>query len=429
MKNHYDTLGAMKWMLSPIVIFLALSLALLFALRAKQNAPPDIPEATNTTNLPLTLPKGFSISVFAKNLGDPRVMISDPAGNLLVSIPSEGKVLALQGNNGDGNAGKAVALVSGLHHPHGLAFRCSDNGVDVAPTCTLYIAETNEIAAYGYDWNNFILTKQEKVIDLPDGGNHVTRTIMFMPYPNQNKLLVSIGSSCNVCNEKNDARAKILVYDIVTKKLETFAKGLRNSVFMAIQPGDDSIWATEMGRDLLGDNIPPDEINIMSNPLPESWQNFTPQNFGWPICYGKNIHDTAFDHNTYIRNPCMEPFETPSYIDIPAHSAPLGFAFIPKDPPARGWPQAYWYNLLVAYHGSWNRTIPTGYKIVRYKLDAQGKVLGPPEDFITGWLKENNGSYEALGRPADILIQSGGTMYISDDKAGVIYRVTYNKSQ
>ena len=113
----------------------------------------------------------------------------------------------------------------------------------------------------------------------------------------------------------------------------------------------------------------------------------------------------------------MAPFETPSAIDIQAHSAPLGLAFIPEE----GWPEEYWYNLLVAYHGSWNRSVPTGYKIVRYKLDAQGRYLGE-EDFITGWLQGS----EALGRPVDILVQPGGVMYVSDDHAGVIYRIIYS---
>ncbi len=123
------------------------------------------------------------------------------------------------------------------------------------------------------------------------------------------------------------------------------------------------------------------------------------------------------DDHVHIRAHCTTPFEIPSYIDIPAHSAPLGLSFVPEE----GWPQEYWYNLFVAYHGSWNRSEPTGYKIVRYKLDEKGKYIGE-EDFIFGWLQENG---EALGRPVDILIGSSGIMYISDDKAGVIYRVTY----
>jgi len=154
-----------------------------------------------------------------------------------------------------------------------------------------------------------------------------------------------------------------------------------------------------MGRDLLGDDMPPDEINIIEEG----------KNYGWPVCYGKNIHDTDFDHNTYVRNPCMEPFETPSHIDIPAHSAPLGLAFYKND-------------LLVAYHGSWNRSVPTGYKIVKMNLDANGNYLGQ-EDFISGWLQEGN----ALGRPVDILADRG-RIFISDDKAGVIYLVEEDKS-
>jgi len=243
---------------------------------------------------------------------------------------------------------------------------------------------------------------------LPGGGNHFSRTIMFMPYPDESKMLVSVGSSCNVCNESDERRAKILEYDFATGKLEEFARGLRNSVFMAIHPVSGDIWATEMGRDNLGDDIPPDEINIIKKGA----------NYGWPICYGKNIHDNAFDKNVYIRNPCMESFETPSFIDLQAHSAPLGLAFFPEE----GWPEEYWFNLLVAYHGSWNRTVPTGYKVVRARLDSKGEYLGT-EDFITGWF--SNG--KVYGRPVDILIQPGGTIYISDDKSGVIYRVKYTR--
>lgn len=361
----------------------------------------DITKLINTTGMPLKLPEGFTISIFAKDLGRPRVMTYDPYGNLLVSIPSQGKVVAL-GFKEDGTAKDPVTIAEGLNYPHGLAFRCRDN-------CKLYIAESDQVATYDYPADLKAINKQ-KIIDLPDGGNHRSRTIMFMSYPDEDKLLISVGSSCNVCNENDDRRAKILIANYDGTDLKTFAKGLRNSVFMAIHPVNGKIWATEMGRDLLGDDTPPDEINIIEQD----------KNYGWPICYGKNIHDNNFDKNTYIRNPCMEPFETPSYINIPAHSAPLGLAFVSEE----GWPEDYWYNALVAYHGSWNRSVPTGYKIVRYKLDAQGKYLGE-EDFITGWLNNPpTGGDSALGRPVDILIQPGGTIFISDDKAGVIYKVT-----
>lgn len=220
-----------------------------------------------------------------------------------------------------------------------------------------------------------------------------------------NSLLVSVGSSCNVCLENDQNRAKILEITKDTGEVEIFATGLRNAVFIAFHPTTKAIWATEMGRDLLGDNLPPDEINIIRKET----------NYGWPICYGKNIHDTAFDKNTYIRNPCMEPFETPSHIDIPAHSAPLGLAFIPDS-----WPTEYHNDLLVAYHGSWNRSVPTGYKIVRMKLNVNG-MYESTTDFITGWLDTDQ---KALGRPVDILFDASGIAYISDDKAGVVYKLS-----
>jgi glucose/arabinose dehydrogenase len=360
----------------------------------------DIAEVLDTEKTPLSLPPGFSISVFAKGLGGPRVMAYDPAGNLVVSIPSQGRVVALPDRNGDGVADEIVTVVDGLNSPHGLATRCTEK-------CEFYIAETDKVAVYDYDAEKLKATNKRKIIDLPAGGGHTTRTLLFMPAPNDHRLLISVGSSCNVCNEEDSRRAKVLISNADGGDLKEFAKGLRNSVFMAIHPVTGDIWATEMGRDLLGDDTPPDEVNILKEG----------GNYGWPVCYGSNVHDTDFDKNVYFRNPCMAPFETPSRIDVPAHSAPLGLAFVPEE----GWPQEYWHNLLVAYHGSWNRSVPTGYKIVRYKLDAQGKGM-EREDFISGWLTDEG----VWGRPVDILVQPGGTIFISDDKAGVIYRVKYS---
>lgn len=375
--------------------------------------PEDITEAINTTGMPLKLPAGFSIEIFAKELGSPRVLARDPAENIIASITSEGKVVILPDKNVDGTADETIVLLEGMNRPHGLAVRCTEK-------CELYVAETGHVKVYDYEYDETIKihvpVNGRKIIDLPSGGGHFTRTIIFMPEPNDHKLLTSVGSSCNVCRERDQRRAKILVSNADGSDLKTLASGLRNAVFMAVHLPTQKIWVTEMGRDLLGDDIPPDEINIVDGPSTSSGQNSIP-NFGWPICYGKNIHDTNFDKNTHIRNPCMEPFEMPSYIDIPAHSAPLGLAFIPA---TSAWPEEYHHDLLVAYHGSWNKTEPTGYKIVRFQLDENGNYEGV-EDFITGWLTPDG----ALGRPVDILIQPDGTMYISDDKAGVIYKVTY----
>jgi glucose/arabinose dehydrogenase len=364
------------------------------------NTIPGAPQVpANTTGIPLTLPAGFSASIYAKDLTDPRVMIWSPEGLMLVSLPGQGKVVALLDSQKTGVADQTVTVAENLNQPHGLATRCEND------QCSLYVAENDKITLFDYDQVNHRATNGRKLVDLPAGGIHVTRTLMFLPAPDQDRLLVSIGSSCNVCRENDPERASVYSLNYDGSDFRLFSSGLRNTVFMSIHPVTGKIWATEMGRDFLGDDLPPDEINILQQD----------KNYGWPICYGKNIHDSDFDQNTYIRNPCMEPFEIPSYIDVPAHSAPLGLAFFPEE----GWPEDYWYNLLVAYHGSWNRSVPDGYKIVRYKLDAQGNVLGS-EDFISGWLPVN--SDQAYGRPVDILIQPGGTIFVSDDKAGIIYK-------
>ncbi len=362
------------------------------------STPPTVKaKDSNTTTVPLKLPDGFSINIFAKDLVNPRVLVFDPAGNILTSITSKGQIVALKDTNGDGVSDQTVVVASGLNKPHGLAFRCTD-------ACKLYVAETDKVSTYDYDAKKTAATNKKKILDLPGGGRHFTRTIMFLPAPNDEKFLIAVGSSCDTCHESNSERGTIMVANADGSGLKVYASGLRNSVFMTLHPVTGDVWATEMGRDGLGDNIPPDEINIIK---PGAF-------YGWPICYGQNIHDTKFDTNTYVRNPCQSPTETPATIDIPAHSAPLGIAFAPEE----GWPQEYWYNAFVAYHGSWNRSVPTGYKVVRYKLDAQGKLIGT-EDFLSGFLTSKG----ALGRPAGILTKPGGAMYISDDKAGVIYRV------
>ncbi len=319
----------------------------------------------NTTGLPLKIPNGFTLSVFSENLGSPRDLIEDPNGIILVSLIKEGKVVALP----DGKT-----ILQNLNKPHGLAFKGDK----------LYVAETHQVTSYDYNKNTLRATNPKKIIDLPDGGNHFSRSIIFKG----DLLLISVGSSCNVCKEKDQRRAAIIgVKEDGTSF--TYATGLRNSVFMAIHPETEDLWATEMGRDLLGDDIPPDEINIVKEG----------RYYGWPYCYGKNSKDSAFDDSDNANKTCAA--SEPSIINLKAHSAPLGLAFYNND-------------LLVAYHGSWNRTVPTGYKIVRIKkLDSSPVV----EDFITGWLEGN----EAYGRPVDILVSKLGTIFISDDKKGVVY--------
>ncbi len=349
-------------------------------------------------NDPFLAPPGFRISVFAKNLKSPRDLELDPRGTVIVSIPEQGRIVALPEESGGSKADKIVDIVKNLNNPHGLVFDCNVNH------CYLYVAEENQVSRFDYNIGDYSATNKTKMIDLPTGGRHTTRSIIKY----RNGFLVSIGSSCNVCNEKDQRRATIQFFETEKRTPTTYATGLRNAVFLAENPNTKEVWVTEMGRDLLGDDLPPDEINIVKKG----------GNYGWPICYGKNIHDTDFDKNTYIRNPCQEPTELPSLIDLPAHAAPLGLAFFPES-----WGDKFKGSLLVAYHGSWNRTEPIGYKIVQFKTSDNNNTIEPEEDFIIGWLGKDKET--SIGRPVDILIRDDKKIFISDDKAGVIYLVQY----
>jgi glucose/arabinose dehydrogenase len=339
------------------------------------------------------VPKGFSISIFAKDTPGARVLAFDPNGTLLVSLTSKGEVVALPDKNNDREADDMVIVAEGLNLPHGIAF----NPI----TKKLYIAETNGVSIYDYSLNTFIAINKKKIIDLPGSGNHFSRTIGFGL---DGKLYVAIGSTCNVCNESDNRRAKIFIANADGSDFHVFASGLRNTVFFAWHPLTHELWGNDMGRDLLGDDIPPDEVNILKQG----------KFYGWPYCYGKQIHDENFDNSVSSKQLCQT--SEPSHIDLQAHSAPLGLAFVPAN---SDWPKEYWNNLLVSYHGSWNRSVPTGYKIVRIKLDGKGNYVGT-EDFIYGWL-DNGG---AVGRPVDLLFDRNGQLFVSDDKAGAIYKIT-----
>jgi glucose/arabinose dehydrogenase len=165
-----------------------------------------------------------------------------------------------------------------------------------------------------------------------------------------------------------------------------------------------------MGRDNLGDDTPPDEINIIEQG----------KNYGWPIFYGQNIHDTNFDKNVYIQDPCNDKIKP--HIEFPAHSAPLGFAFVTSS----NWPADYKNNIIVAFHGSWNRSVPTGYKLARVKLDSKGNYIGI-EDFISGWLAKDGKT--SLGRPVDVFFAKDGSLFVTDDKIGALYKITFFRNK
>lgn len=365
--------------------------------------PPPLPAGDIA---PLTVPPGFNATIFSRDVPGARVMTRDPKGTMLVSETLEGtngKVVALPDANRDSKADKVVTVLEHLNQPHGITVICAPTG---NPPCTLYVAETGSLKSYAYDAETMTATNPKELTTFPTGSGHFTRTII--PAADGKSLFISIGSSCNVCNETNPLRATIQLFDLTTNTTKTFATGLRNSVFMALNPVSGELWATDNGRDLLGDNIPPDDLNIVK----------LGGDYGWPLCYGQNIHDTDFDKKKYIQDPCAG--KIPPHIELPAHSAALGLAFVPEE----GWPNEWGNDALVAFHGSWNRSTPAGYKVVRIDLDAKGNQIGPIQDFITGFLPsgaKNTG--DAIGRPVGLMAEPGGVLYVSDDRAGAIYRV------
>lgn len=348
----------------------------------------------------LKLPPGFNIRVFA-SVPRARMMAFTPGGTLLVSETAEGKVVALPDPQPTGRAQRIVTVLSGLNLPHGLAFHQGK----------LYIAESDAVSRY--DWNEAALhvANGQKIADLPGAGEHFTRTILFA----NGKLYVSIGSDCNICIEQDPKRATVLEMNPDGSAAHIFARGLRNAVGLALNPKTGTVWVTDNGRDYLGDNLPPDEIDDLGRG----------GDFGWPYCYGNRVPDPA--HEAEGEKRC--PSTIPPVVELQAHSAPLGLAFYEGS----SFPLDYRNNLFVAYHGSWNRSIPTGYKVVRIPLDEVfGRVMGGTKsepqdkvkDFITGWMPDHERA-AVMGRPVDVIFGRDGAMYVSDDDAGVVYRVTY----
>lgn len=350
------------------------------------------PGSRNLTSLPLVLPKGFQIETFAEGLGPARFMTFDKNGILLVTVTRDDKVIALPDANQDGKADTVLTLKDDLNLPHGIEFYKGE----------LYIAENDKIRKYQYISNgpsDVRLGQATTVVpDLPEDGVHFTRTLTF---GTDGKMYVSVGSSANVDIEDDKRRAAILRYNPDGTGFEIFATGLRNSVGLAWNPVTRELWATENGRDLLGDDIPPDEVNIIRKG----------GDYGWPFAYGNKVTDPAFDDSEHASKTI------PAYIELQAHSAPLGLAFFTSD----AFGKDYKDDLFIAFHGSWNRSVPTGYKVVRVHLTGKNKdQVASVEDFVTGFLVADG----AIGRPAGIVVGKDGALYFSDDKDGRIYRVT-----
>jgi glucose/arabinose dehydrogenase len=354
-------------------------------------------QKTNLNFANLQSPEGFRITEFAK-VDAPRMLVFSPGGTLVVSDAASGEVIALPDPSHNGKAARNVTVLEGLNEPHGLAFHEGK----------LYVAENDKVRRWDWDDANLKATDPRKLADLPAGGGHSTRSIVI----HNGKMYVSAGSTCNVCFEKDPRRAAVTEYNLDGTGQRIFATGLRNAVGVAVNPRTKTVWATVNGRDMLGDDLPPEVIVDLG-------QNGG--DFGWPYCYGNQVPDREFVKPGDDR--CKKT--VPPKVEMQAHSAPLGLTFYE----GKMFPEEYRGNIFVAFHGSWNRSAPTGYKVVRVKLDAQGQPIGGAEDFLTGWLQPAANGHKAkwMGRPAGVAVGPDGSLYVSDDGAGEIYRVTWGK--
>ncbi|MGB2239381.1 MAG: PQQ-dependent sugar dehydrogenase [Pseudomonadales bacterium] len=347
----------------------------------------------------LRLPEGFSISIFAE-VDNPRQLAIDQAGIVYAGSRRGGKVHAIADLDQDGVADIVKVIAEGLTMPSGIAIR--DN--------RLYIAAVNSILRSAPLSN--ILEKATTFTtiykDFPKDRHHGWKFIDFGP---DGLLYVPVGAPCNICLKENPVYASIQTLDVDAKrpKPKLHAAGVRNSVGFTWHPETKALWFTDNGRDQLGDESPPCELNIATAPG---------GHFGYPYVHGNDLLDPKFGQQV----PDHELI--PPALSLGPHVAPLGIAF----PPEQAFPEGYRNQLFIAEHGSWNRSRSAGHTGHRITLARSGPTDGDSsaltyEVFIDGWLQNNT----AWGRPVDILFSPDGSMLISDDHANVIYRVTYQK--
>jgi len=316
-------------------------------------------------------------------------MAFGPNGVLYVATRNNGSVVAIPAQ------GRVVTAVRGLSGPHSLVFRDSD----------LYISVNDGVIRLrDAITEDFIISSQpQRFLAVPASGpgGHTTRSVAFGP---DGRIYFAIGSSCNFCIEADSRRAAILQFDADGSNQQPFASGLRNSVGLAFHPVTGEMWATDNGGDGLGDNEPPEEVNIVR----------AGGDYGWPDCVA-NQRGTRW--GTQARPERCGSTLAPE-VEMQAHSAPLGISFYTGDQ----FPVAFWNDALVASHGSWNRTTPTGYKVVRVRT-VGGRATGVVEDLLWGFL--DPASRTRSGRPVQAITGPDGAVYVSDDATGNIYRIEH----
>ncbi len=340
----------------------------------------------------LQLPKGFSISVYAKNVPNARTLALGDSGVVFVGSRKKGHVYAVKDTDGDGFADKRYIIARDLYMPNGVAYKDGN----------LFVAETNRILRFDRIEERLDNPQAPKIIydKLPSDKHHGWKYLRFGP---DGKLYTAVGAPCNVCIPEKEIYSSLIRINQDGSGFEILARGIRNSVGFDWQPKTDQLFFTDNGRDHLGDDIPPDELN--------KWIE-KGQHFGFPYCHGGSIPDPELAG----KRQCLE-FTAPEW-KFKAHMAPLGLRFYT----GKQFPKRFHNQLFVAQHGSWNRSDPHGYRIALVKF-KQGRPISE-QAFITGWLTAKG---KVLGRPTDILQMPDGSLLIADDTLGVIYRVNYNK--
>jgi glucose/arabinose dehydrogenase len=350
----------------------------------------------------IKLPPGFSIDLYATGVDSARQMVLGDKGTLFVGSWSAKKVYAVVDANRDQKADRVLTIASGLHDPIGVTFRDG----------SLYVAEVSRVTRYDGIESKLENPPPPVVVtkDLPTESHHGQKFIRFGP---DGWLYVPVGAPCNVCERADDPRfATILRMKPDGTGTEVFASGVRNTVGFDWHPQTRELWFTDNGRDLMGDDIPPDELNH----APKKGLAF-----GFPYCHAGEIKDPEFGD----KRACTG-FQPPAR-KLDPHGAAIGMRFYT----GRMFPAEYHNQIFIAEHGSWNRTVPIGYRVMVAKLE--GRTVTSFTPFAEGWLqgvaatKGNTTSGRTWGRPADVLVMPDGALLVSDDLAGVIYRISYKK--
>jgi glucose/arabinose dehydrogenase len=339
----------------------------------------------------IKVPPGFSINVFATDVTNARSLALGSRGTVFVGTRSAGDVFALVDEDKDGKADRKFTIASGLNSPNGVAF--SDG--------SLYVAEISRILRYDNIEANLGSPPRPVVVSnrFPEDRYHGWKFIAFGP---DGKLYVPVGAPCNICEPDSDRYANIMRMNLDGTGLEVFARGVRNSVGFDWHPETRELWFNDHGRDLLGDDLPADELNH----APKAGMHF-----GYPFCHQGDTPDPEYGSK---RN-CAD--FTPPALNQGGHVAPDGLRFYTGSM----FPREYRNSIFIAQHGSWNRTRKSGYRVISVSL--KDNRADRVEVFAEGWLRDE----KSWGRPVDLLVMPDGSLLISDDQADAIYRVTYSR--